>query len=57
MTQIDSIESESFFGYYVLTQLSCPFLLISKRCGHVAGKSVVPFDEAVQRVKAACDAR
>lgn len=28
-----------------------------KRCGHVAGKSVVPFDEAVQRVKAACDAR
>jgi len=28
-----------------------------KRCGHVAGKTVVPFDEAVQRVKAACDAR
>jgi 2-methylisocitrate lyase-like PEP mutase family enzyme len=28
-----------------------------KRCGHVAGKSVIPFDEAVQRVKAACDAR
>ena len=28
-----------------------------KRCGHVAGKSVVPFSEAVQRVKAACDAR
>jgi hypothetical protein len=28
-----------------------------KRCGHVAGKSVVPFDEAVMRVKAACDAR
>ena len=28
-----------------------------KRCGHVAGKSVVPFEEAVQRVKAACDAR
>jgi 2-methylisocitrate lyase-like PEP mutase family enzyme len=28
-----------------------------KRCGHVAGKSVVPFGEAVQRVKAACDAR
>lgn len=28
-----------------------------KRCGHVAGKSVVPFAEAVQRVKAACDAR
>lgn len=28
-----------------------------KRCGHVSGKSVVPFDEAVQRVKAACDAR
>jgi 2-methylisocitrate lyase-like PEP mutase family enzyme len=28
-----------------------------KRCGHVAGKSVVAFDEAVQRVKAACDAR
>ena len=22
-----------------------------KRCGHVAGKSVVPFDEAVKRVK------
>ena len=28
-----------------------------KRCGHVAGKLVVPFGEAVQRVKAACDAR
>lgn len=28
-----------------------------KRCGHVAGKSVVSFNEAVQRVKAACDAR
>lgn len=28
-----------------------------KRCGHVAGKAVIPFDEAVQRVKAACDAR
>eukprot|EP01082_Thalassiosira_pseudonana_P004440 g4432.t1.1.5e174189 g4432 g4432.t1 contig15:1019629-1020568(-) len=28
-----------------------------KRCGHVAGKLVVPFDEAVKRVQAACDAR
>ncbi len=28
-----------------------------KRCGHVAGKSVVSFEEAVTRVKAACDAR
>lgn len=28
-----------------------------KRCGHVAGKSVISFDEAVTRVKAACDAR
>jgi len=28
-----------------------------KRCGHVKGKSVIPFDDAVQRVKAACDAR
>jgi 2-methylisocitrate lyase-like PEP mutase family enzyme len=28
-----------------------------KRCGHVAGKTVVPFEEAVQRIKAACDAR
>lgn len=28
-----------------------------KRCGHVAGKSVIPFDEAIQRVRAACDAR
>lgn len=28
-----------------------------KRCGHVAGKSVVPFDEAAKRVQAACDAR
>jgi len=28
-----------------------------KRCGHVAGKSVVPFDEAMKRVQAACDAR
>jgi 2-methylisocitrate lyase-like PEP mutase family enzyme len=28
-----------------------------KRCGHVAGKSVVSFEEAVQRVRAACDAR
>jgi len=28
-----------------------------KRCGHVAGKSVVDFAEAVARVRAACDAR
>jgi 2-methylisocitrate lyase-like PEP mutase family enzyme len=28
-----------------------------KRCGHVAGKSVVPIEEAVQRIQAACDAR
>ncbi|KAG7341070.1 carboxyvinyl-carboxyphosphonate phosphorylmutase [Nitzschia inconspicua] len=28
-----------------------------KRCGHVAGKCVVGFDEAVARVRAACDAR
>jgi len=28
-----------------------------KRCGHVAGKSVIPFDEAIMRVTAACDAR
>jgi len=28
-----------------------------KRCGHVDGKSVVPFKEAMSRVKAACDAR
>lgn len=28
-----------------------------KRCGHVAGKSVVSFEEAVYRVQAACDAR
>jgi 2-methylisocitrate lyase-like PEP mutase family enzyme len=28
-----------------------------KRCGHVSGKSVVPFKEAVSRIQAACDAR
>ena len=28
-----------------------------KRCGHVAGKLVVSFDEAMKRVQAACDAR
>jgi 2-methylisocitrate lyase-like PEP mutase family enzyme len=28
-----------------------------KRCGHVAGKTIVPFAEAVNRVRAACDAR
>lgn len=28
-----------------------------KRCGHVGGKRVVPFHEAVARVRAACDAR
>lgn len=28
-----------------------------KRCGHVAGKSIVGFDDAVARVQAACDAR
>jgi 2-methylisocitrate lyase-like PEP mutase family enzyme len=28
-----------------------------KRCGHVSGKSVIPFADAVARVKAACDAR
>lgn len=31
--------------------------LAPKRCGHVSGKAVVSFDEAVQRVKAASDAR
>ena len=28
-----------------------------KRCGHMAGKSVIPANEMVQKVKAACDAR
>lgn len=28
-----------------------------KRCGHVAGKSIVPLTEAVARIRAACDAR
>jgi len=28
-----------------------------KRCGHTRGKAVVSFDEAVSRVRAACDAR
>ena len=28
-----------------------------KRCGHMAGKSVVPFDEAVTKIQAAADAR
>lgn len=28
-----------------------------KRCGHVSGKAVIPFDQAVTRVQAACDAR
>lgn len=28
-----------------------------KRCGHARGKSVVPFNEAVSRVKAACESR
>ncbi len=28
-----------------------------KRCGHVAGKRVVAFEEAVARIRAACDAR
>lgn len=28
-----------------------------KRCGHMAGKSVVPFDEAVTKIDAAADAR
>ena len=28
-----------------------------KRCGHVSGKSVISFNDAVARVKAACDAR
>jgi 2-methylisocitrate lyase-like PEP mutase family enzyme len=28
-----------------------------KRCGHMAGKGVIPADEMVQKVKAACDAR
>ena len=28
-----------------------------KRCGHMAGKSVVPFDEAVTKIEAAADAR
>lgn len=28
-----------------------------KRCGHVAGKAVIPLGEAIQRIRAACDAR
>ena len=28
-----------------------------KRCGHMKGKSVIPAEEMVQKVKAACDAR
>lgn len=28
-----------------------------KRCGHARGKSVIPFDRAVSRIKAACEAR
>jgi len=28
-----------------------------KRCGHARGKTVIPFDAAVSRIKAACDAR
>jgi 2-methylisocitrate lyase-like PEP mutase family enzyme len=28
-----------------------------KRCGHVTGKRIVPLNEAVQRIRAACDAR
>ena len=28
-----------------------------KRCGHMAGKSVIPFDEAVTKIQAAADAR
>jgi len=28
-----------------------------KRCGHVSGKSIISFDDAVKRVQAACDAR
>jgi hypothetical protein len=28
-----------------------------KSCGHVKGKKVIPRDEAVARVRAACDAR
>lgn len=28
-----------------------------KRCGHMAGKEVIPADEMVQKVRAACDAR
>jgi 2-methylisocitrate lyase-like PEP mutase family enzyme len=28
-----------------------------KRCGHMAGKGVIPAEEMVQKVKAACDAR
>ena len=28
-----------------------------KRCGHMAGKSVIPAEEMVQKIKAAADAR
>jgi isocitrate lyase len=28
-----------------------------KRCGHVSGKATIPMPEAIQRVRAACDAR
>ncbi len=28
-----------------------------KRCGHMAGKEVIPADEMVQKIRAAADAR
>ena len=28
-----------------------------KRCGHVAGKQVIPLEEAAGKIRAACDAR
>jgi 2-methylisocitrate lyase-like PEP mutase family enzyme len=28
-----------------------------KRCGHVSGKSVLPFEESITKIQAACDAR
>ncbi len=45
---------------YARAGLACVMIedqLWPKRCGHTRGKQVVPFEEAVTRIRAACDAR
>ena len=51
MRTVENYESAGLAALHIEDQVS------PKRCGHVAGKIVVPLDEAVGKIRAALDAR